>query len=87
MISRTQFLRVAGGLASLAFAIGVVHASESCGITLTLLKSGFETGEQSNYAAVPPDNTPLTLAIDYPPDGLITASPNCPYPSSDTSQK
>ena len=76
MISRTQFLRVAGGLASLVFAIGVVKASESCGITLTLLKSGFETGEQSNYAAIPPDNTPLTLAIDYPPDGLITASPN-----------
>ncbi len=76
MISRTQFLRVAGGLAAFVFAISVVQAAESCGSTVTLLKSGFETGEQSNYAAIPPDNTPLTLAIDYPPDGLITASPN-----------
>ncbi len=71
MIPRTQFLRVAGGLAALVCAISVVpDRSKSCGSTVTLLKSGFETGEQSNYAAIPPDNTPLTLAIDYPPDGL-----------------
>jgi len=53
-----------------------LFASESCGITLTLLKSGFETGEQPQYAEVPPDNTPLSVVVDYPPDGLVTAAPN-----------
>jgi len=51
-------------------------AAESCGISLSLLKSGFETGEQPLYAEVPPDNTPLSVTVDYPPDGLVTASPN-----------
>lgn len=50
-------------------------ASESCGITVTLLKSSFETGEQPLYAEVPANSTPLSIAVDYPPDGLTVATP------------
>jgi len=53
-----------------------LFAAESCGITLSLFKSGFETGEQPLYAEVPPGNTPLSVTVDFPSDGLVTASPN-----------
>lgn len=56
--------------------ISELSASETCGATLTLLKSSFETGEQPLNAEVPPENTSLSLAVDYPPDGLTTAVPN-----------
>lgn len=52
-----------------------VRAQETCGVTLTLLKSSFESGEQPLYAQLPADNTPLSLALEYPPDGLVTSAP------------
>jgi hypothetical protein len=66
----------AWGLTALLWGIGDVASAESCGTNLTLLKSSFETGEQPQYADVPPDNTPLTLSLDYPPEGLVTSAPN-----------
>ncbi len=53
-------------LAAFAATSNQAFAAESCGISLSLLKSRFETGEQPQYAEVPTENTPLSVTVDYP---------------------
>lgn len=75
MLIRTALPQLGWALTAILLGVGRAGAAESCGTNLTLMKSSFETGEQPQYAEVPPDNTPLTLSVDYPTDGLVTSAP------------
>ena len=51
---------------SLIVFTSVALAQENCGYTLSVLKSGFENGEQPPTVVLPSSNTPLTFAVDFP---------------------
>jgi hypothetical protein len=50
------------------------QAQENCGYPSSVLKSGFEAGEQPASVPLPPDNTPLTITLDYPTNNLTVGS-------------
>ena len=57
----------------LACALAVTTAAsaqENCGFPVSLLKSGFEAGEQPSMVQLPPDTTPLTFTVDYPANNI-----------------
>ena len=58
---------VISGLVISAFA----SAQENCGFPVSLIRSGFEAGEQAQFVALPADNTPLTINIANPLDGDV----------------
>ena len=62
---------VISGLVISAFA----DAQENCGFPVSLLRSGFETGEQAQYVTLPGDTTPLTMTVDYPTQNLTVGLP------------
>jgi hypothetical protein len=49
-------------------------AQENCGYPASMLKSGFEDGEQPATVSLPPDTTPLALTVDYPVNNLTVGS-------------
>ena len=57
-------------LASIFLAVtGAAFAQDQCGFPTSVHKSGFESGEQVSSVTLPPDNTPLVVAINGPADG------------------
>ena len=55
------------GLLISAFA----SAQENCGFPVSLIRSGFESGEQAQFVALPAENTPLTINIIAPLNGDV----------------
>ena len=55
------------GLLVSAFA----SAQENCGFPVSLIRSGFESGEQAQFVALPAENTPLTINIIAPLNGDV----------------
>ena len=51
-----------------------VSAQENCGFPVSLLRSGFEAGEQQPLVVLPIDGTPLSVNIASPTEGDILAS-------------
>jgi len=64
-----KLLFISGLLVS-AFA----SSQENCGFPVSLLKSGFEAGEQPSVVTLPPANTPLMLAVESPTQGSIVGT-------------
>ena len=60
-----------GGFLLLLIAVGA-HAQENCGFPVSLLRSGFEAGEQPSVAVLPPESTPVSIAIVGPANGAVT---------------
>ncbi len=56
-------------LALLMSVTTAANAQEKCGYSASVLKSGFERGEQPSQVALSPQNTPLTLNVIYPAEG------------------
>ena len=56
------------------FLSNAAFAQENCGYSLSILKSGFENGEQPASAVLPAENTPLVLNLDYPGNNLTVGS-------------
>lgn len=50
---------------------GWSNAQERCGITASLLRSGFERGEQPQTVILPAQTTPLSLSVEYPTEGAV----------------
>lgn len=71
----TQSLRIgAKELGLLASALSTAaHAQnqEFCGYPISLTYAGFENGEQVQYVALPPANTPLSLTVLHPAEGAV----------------
>jgi hypothetical protein len=65
-------------LATLILLLGLravsLTAGESCGFATSLLKSGFEIGEQPPVTTIPADTTALTLTVDYPIEGATVGT-------------
>jgi len=53
----------------------VVTAQDQCGFPKSTQESGFESGEQSQFASLPPDSTPLTMTVTYPTQNLVVGVP------------
>lgn len=60
--------RIAWGLI-LILATGAAHTQEQCGFPPSILKSGFEDGEQAPSVELPPDTTPIAVTFQGPADG------------------
>jgi hypothetical protein len=46
-------------------------AQENCGFPVSLIRSGFENGEQQQFVALPIDGTPLSVSITSPSEGEV----------------
>jgi len=44
---------------------------ERCGVTASLVKSGFERDEQPQTVVFPAQAAPLTLSVEYPTEGAV----------------
>jgi hypothetical protein len=59
---------------ALLLCTSAAQAQENCGYPSSVLKSGFEAGEQPASVPLPPDNTPLTITLDYPSNNQTVGS-------------
>jgi hypothetical protein len=58
-------------LGVLALVASVAIAQENCGYPTSLIKSGFETGEQPAQVSISGPSTPLTLSVTFPAEGSV----------------
>ena len=63
-----------GFIALVAFST-VVTAQDQCGFPKSTQESDFEAGEQSQFASLPPDSTPLTMTVVHPIQNLVVGTP------------
>ena len=61
-------------LALLMSVTTAASAQENCGFPVSLLKSGFEAGEQPAIATLPLDTTPLVVTLQAPANNLTVGS-------------
>jgi hypothetical protein len=51
--------------------VSSAFAQEQCGLSASVLRSGFERGEQPATVTLPPQSTPLALNVIYPLEGAV----------------
>lgn len=54
----------------------LISAQDQCGFPKSSQDSGFEAGEQSQFASLPLDSTPLTMTVAYPTQNLVVGTPS-----------
>jgi hypothetical protein len=52
-----------------------ISAQDQCGFPKSTQESGFEAGEQSQFASLPPDSTPLTMTVVHPIQNFAVGMP------------